>query len=103
VRWGPLKEGDILDRGKLVEVLSAYKFDGVVHFAAHAYVEELVADPQKYPKQRRRNLNLLEAMLEFGLKTIVFSSSCATYGAVDTLPISRTRRRLPSIPTAAPS
>jgi UDP-arabinose 4-epimerase len=99
VRWGPLKEGDILDRQRLVEIFAEYGFDGVVHFAARAYVEESMIDPQKYYRNNvAGTLMLLEVMLEFGLKEIVFSSTCATYGTVGTLPISEDAPQAPINP-----
>lgn len=88
VRWGPLIEGDIGDGGLLRGVLLEHKIDAVIHFAAHCYVGESVVDPRKYFHNNVVNtLTLLDAIVEAGITSIVFSSSCATYGNPDKVPI----------------
>lgn len=89
VRWGPLVEGDLRDR-KLVEAtLEDHRIDAVIHFAALAYVGESVAEPTRYYDVNLGGMTaLLGAMQAVGLDKIVFSSSCATYGTPETLPIS---------------
>ena len=63
VRWGPLEQGDILDRTRLDEVMNRYNPKAVMHFAAFAYVGESVADPGKYYRNNvMGSLTLLEAM-----------------------------------------
>jgi UDP-glucose-4-epimerase GalE len=60
----------------------------VIHFAAFAYVGESVTDPRKYfQNDLAGTLKLLDAMLDCGVKTIVFSSTCATYGVAGQIPI----------------
>jgi len=82
VKWGPLEEGDILDRNCLDEVLEKYKPGAVMHFAAYAYVGESVLDPGKnYRNNVAGSVNLLEALRDHDVKNLVFSSTCATYGA----------------------
>lgn len=82
VRWGPLIEGDIRDGGALDRAFAAQAIDAVIHFAAVAYVGESVSDPGRYYDI---NINgtrtLLDAMLRAGVGSIVFSSTCAVYGA----------------------
>ena len=96
VKWGPLVEGDILDRARLDEVFATYTPEAVIHFAAYAYVGEFVADPGKYYRNNFvGSLTLLEAMRDHGVDKIVFSSSCATYGVPDNLPI---REKTPQSP-----
>ncbi len=81
VRWGPLVEGDILDRPVLDAALREYKPVAVMHFAAFAYVGESVGDPGKYYKNNvGGTLSLLEAMRDGGFDRLIFSSTCATYG-----------------------
>lgn len=81
VQWGPLEVGDINDYERLVSVINEYKPVAVIHFAAFAYVGESVTDPAKYYVNNvSGGLNLLKAMRDNGLKNIIFSSSCATYG-----------------------
>src|SRR3954451_22929316 len=63
-------------------------FDGVLHFAALALVAESVASPERYYRGNVvASLNLLDAMREAGIRRLVFSSTCATYGEPDTVPI----------------
>jgi UDP-arabinose 4-epimerase len=81
VRWGPLEEGDISDHLRLEEVISRYKPQAVIHFAAYAYVGESVREPSKYYRNNVvGSLTLLETLLGCKIKKIVFSSTCATYG-----------------------
>jgi UDP-glucose 4-epimerase len=73
VPTGRLIEGELMDRGKLVESLRTHKIDAVMHFAAFAFVGESVADPAKYYQNNVvASLNLLEAIREAGVAKIVF-------------------------------
>jgi UDP-arabinose 4-epimerase len=102
VKWGPFEKGDILDLGRLSEVISAYRPSAVVHFAAFAYVGESVVDPAKYYRNNViGTLTLLEAMRAHDLAQIVFSSSCATYGIPESLPISEDAPQQPINPYGA--
>ena len=84
VRWGPIEEGDLAEPEFLREVFARHRITAVIHFAAHAYVGESVAQPRKYFRNNvTGTLNLLDAMLDAGVKTIVFSSSCTVYGDGD--------------------
>jgi UDP-arabinose 4-epimerase len=87
VRWGPLIEGDLEDRAAIERVLRDYNIEAVIHFAAYAYVGESMTDPGKYFRNVASTLNLLDAMQATGVNRIVFSSTCATYGVPDTVPI----------------
>jgi UDP-arabinose 4-epimerase len=102
VKWGPFERGDILDRTRVEEVLAKYRPDAVMHFAAFAQVGESVTDPGKYYRNNvAGSLVLLEAMRDFGIPRIVFSSSCATYGLPDRLPISENAPQRPINPYGA--
>lgn len=80
--------GDLANIEQLRLVFSQYPITAVMHFAANAYVSESVVNPQKYYINNVRNtLNLLQVMLEFGVKYFIFSSTCATYGMPVELPI----------------
>lgn len=69
-------------------VIAAEKPDVVMHFAAYAYVGESVQQPLKYYQNNvAATLHLLEAMLAHGVKKFVFSSTCATYGVPEKMPI----------------
>jgi UDP-arabinose 4-epimerase len=99
VRWGPLIEGNIADRAKLSAALDEHRVSAVMHFAAFAYVGESVADPAMYYRNNLGGtLSLLEAMREARIDQIVFSSTCATYGNPDDVPIRETAPQLPVNP-----
>ena len=73
--------GDIGDQALLRKLFSAHDVDSVMHFAAFASVPESVADPQKYYLNNiSASLAMLEVMLEFDVKLMIFSSSAATFG-----------------------
>jgi UDP-arabinose 4-epimerase len=81
VRWGPLEHGDLADYGWLRRVFARHRIDAVMHFAANALVGESTREPRKYFQNNVvGSLVLLDVMREAGVKTIVFSSTCATYG-----------------------
>jgi UDP-glucose-4-epimerase GalE len=81
-----LIEGNIGDGALVRETLKSYEIGAVLHFAASAYVGESVQNPRKYFDNNVANtITLLGAMLDSGVRTIVFSSSCATYGAASGL------------------
>ena len=80
--------GDIGDRPLLDRVFADYAIAAVIHFAAYAYVGESFAEPAKYYRNNvAATLTLLEAMVAASVNRLVFSSTCATYGEPQTLPI----------------
>jgi len=84
----PFEKVDLLDTDALTALFRKYRFDAVIHFAAFAYVGESVEEPAKYYRNNViGTLNLLDAMLDAGVKDIVFSSTCATYGEPKYTPI----------------
>ncbi|MFZ2960726.1 MAG: UDP-glucose 4-epimerase GalE [Candidatus Ozemobacteraceae bacterium] len=88
VKWGPFVEGALEDRVRLDETFRKYRPAAVMHFAAYAFVGESVTDPAKYYRNNVvGSLTLLEAMRDHGVKHLVFSSTCATYGEPQTIPI----------------
>ncbi len=88
VQWGPFIEGDLNDSVLLERVIRDYAVEAVIHFAAYAYVGESMQYPEKYFSNNVVNtLNLLEAMRTCGSRYIVFSSTCATYGLPQRIPI----------------
>jgi UDP-arabinose 4-epimerase len=99
VRWGPLVEGELADRERLRAAIEQYRVAAVMHFAAYAYVGESVADPGLYYRNNLGgSLSLLDAMRECGIGRIVFSSTCATYGIPERMPINETAPQLPINP-----
>jgi UDP-arabinose 4-epimerase len=88
VRWGPLVEGDLADRDRLVAALRAHQVSAVMHFAAFAYVGESVSDPESYYRNNLGgSLTLLSAMRDAQIPALVFSSTCAVYGVPERVPI----------------
>jgi UDP-glucose-4-epimerase GalE len=88
VRWGPLEVGDVSDAARLDAVFARHRIDAVMHFAALAYVGESVGDPALYYRNNvGGTLELLEAMRRAGVRRLVFSSTCATYGVPERMPI----------------
>jgi UDP-glucose 4-epimerase len=91
--------GDTGDRTLVSALFEKHRFDAVVHFAAFAYVGESVTNPLKYYRNNTAEpLALLEVMQEFGCKVFVFSSTCATYGVPQSLPIRETNPQDPINP-----
>ena len=81
-------KGDLLNIEELNKVFAENKIDAVIHFAAFSQVGESVINPQKYYKNNVcGTINLLEAMLNYDVKKIVFSSTAATYGEPTYIPI----------------
>ncbi|MET0793027.1 MAG: UDP-glucose 4-epimerase GalE [Polyangiaceae bacterium] len=101
-KWGPLEQGDILDRAALDRAIEKYRPTACVHFAAFAYVGESVTDPGKYYRNNVvGSLTLLEALRDHGVDQFVFSSTCATYGVPDRVPIDETLTQNPINPYGA--
>jgi len=92
-------EGDISDYKLVVALLKDRKIDVVMHFAAYAYVGESMTNPLKYYQNNVENtITLLRAMIDTDVKKLVFSSSCATYGIPEKLPIIETTIQNPINP-----
>ena len=92
--------GDIADSDKLNRVLG--RVQAVMHFAAHAFVGESVANPRKYFQNNVvGGLSLLDAVVDSPVRKLIFSSTCATYGVPETLPITEKAVRLPVNPYGA--
>ncbi|MBD2385475.1 UDP-glucose 4-epimerase GalE [Cylindrospermum sp. FACHB-282] len=97
-----LIEGDTGDRLLLDDLFKTRKIDAVMHFSAYAYVGESVTDPAKYYRNNVvGTLTLLEAMLAASIKKFVFSSTCATYGVPEFVPIPETHPQNPINPYGA--
>jgi len=102
VKWGPVEEGDIADRLRLDEVIAKYHPVAVMHFAAFAYVGESVQNPGKYYRNNvAGTLTLLEAMRDHGIDSLIFSSTCATYGVPEAVPIREDHPQRPINPYGA--
>ncbi len=91
--------GDLFDRTLLERVLEEKRIEAVMHFAAFAYVGESVQDPAKYYQNNiAATLGLFEAMRARGVKKFVFSSTTATYGQPEKIPIAEDTLQLPINP-----
>ncbi|TVP77718.1 MAG: UDP-glucose 4-epimerase GalE [Puniceicoccaceae bacterium] len=90
---------DLGDPVAVSQILRDESIELVMHFAAFAYVGESVTEPRKYYENNFvATLRLLEAMLDNGVKKFVFSSTCATYGEPQSLPIVETLPQAPINP-----
>ncbi|SKA15113.1 UDP-L-arabinose 4-epimerase [Enhydrobacter aerosaccus] len=99
VRWGPLEHGDINDGAGLSAAIRKHRPEAVINFAALAYVGESNTEPTKYYRSNVGGMiTLLETMRAHDIGTMVFSSSCATYGVPAHLPIVESTRQDPINP-----
>src|SRR4051812_14269068 len=88
VKWSAFERGSLSDAARLSHVFATHRVDAVVHFAASALVGESMTNPTKYFRNNTvATLNLLDAMKDAEVRTIVFSSTCATYGNPVRVPI----------------
>ena len=92
-------EGDLMDVPALTRAMANANAEAVMHFAANALVGESMTNPVKYFRNNvTGGLHLLEAMVQTGVKKIVFSSTCATFGTPDRVPIDETLPQKPINP-----
>lgn len=99
VKWGILEIGDLSDTEKLNKLFETYKIEAVFHFAAYAYVGESVTNPSKYYQNNVANtLQLLDVMVKHQVNYLVFSSTCATYGIPQQVPITEEMEQNPINP-----
>lgn len=95
----PLEQGSTMDRDFLDAVFKKYPIQQVCHFAARCYVGESVENPGLYYRNNVfGTLSLVEAMVAHGVKQIVFSSTCATYGEPEQIPITESNPQQPINP-----
>jgi UDP-glucose 4-epimerase len=81
-------QGDLADRNVLRHALGEAAPDAVMHFAANALVGESMTNPSKYFRNNVSNgINLLDMAVEAGVRKIVFSSTCATFGVPERVPL----------------
>jgi UDP-arabinose 4-epimerase len=99
VQWGPLIKGDILDADALDAAFREHQPDLVGHFAAFAYVEESVRQPELYYHNNCiGSFTLLERMRAAGIGKLIFSSTCASYGVPEHVPIGENHPQWPINP-----
>ena len=94
-----LAVGDLRNAAEIEKVMLEERPDAVIHFAAYALVGESMSDPMMYFKNNvLGGVNLLSAMEKVGCRRIIFSSSCATYGVPESLPIEESMPQRPTNP-----
>lgn len=102
VKWGIFEYGDLRDTTRLEELFNRYEIEAVFHFAAFAYVGESVNNPSKYYNNNvAATINLLDVMVRHNVEYFVFSSTCATYGQPDKMPITEDMPQKPINPYGA--
>jgi UDP-glucose 4-epimerase len=98
----PFIEADVRDSGRLLEVLRSHRIECVLHFAALAYVGESVEKPLLYyDNNTGGTMSLLRAVAQSECRKVVFSSTCATYGEPDKMPIHEDTPQRPINPYGA--
>lgn len=100
--YGELVEGDLADTVLLDDLFAEHSFDGVMHFAACSLVGESVNEPGKYYRNNVANtLSLLDAMVRYGVMHFIFSSTAATFGEPEYVPIDEAHPQRPINPYGA--
>jgi len=99
VKWGPFEKGDIADTERVRAVLERYRPRALMHFAAYAYVKESVEQPLLYYGNNfAGSVALLQTLIDYHAIPVVFSSSCATYGVPEQVPIAEEHPQRPINP-----
>ena len=95
----PFYEGNVGDRELVKRIAGEHDIDACIHFAALAYVGESVSEPALYYENNvAQGLQLLSALVNSGVRRIVFSSTCATYGEPQRIPIDEGHPQQPANP-----
>ena len=99
VKWGEFILGDLRDSQSIQDAMADASFDGVMHFAAYAYVGESIHEPKKYLENNvMGTINLIDAMVNNNIRRLIFSSTCAVYGTPETSPVSESHAIQPESP-----
>jgi UDP-glucose 4-epimerase len=95
----PFYQGDIGDAELLARIAGEHEIESCIHFAAFAYVGESVAEPARYfDNNVSQGIVLLDSLLKAGVRRLVFSSTCASYGEPREIPIAETHPQQPTNP-----
>ena len=95
----PFYQGDIGDQSLLAQIAREHELESCIHFAALAYVGESVEDPKLYFENNvQKGIALIGSLLQANVRRLVFSSTCATYGEPETVPIKEDSRQWPTSP-----
>jgi UDP-glucose-4-epimerase GalE len=93
----PFYEGDVGNRELVKRIVREHSIDACIHFAAFAYVGESVNQPALYYENNvAQGIHLLGTLIETGVRQFVFSSTCATYGEPQRIPISEEHPQMPT-------
>ena len=99
VKWGPFIEGDIADQDLVRVILAEYGIEAVIHLAACASVAESIRQPGLYFNNNVTNsFRLFEVLRESSVRHVIFSSTCATYGVPQHVPITESHPQYPVNP-----
>jgi UDP-glucose 4-epimerase len=95
----PFYQGDVGDQKLIAQIVGEHEIESCIHFAALAYVGESVRQPQLYFENNvQKGISLIGSLLKAGVHRFVFSSTCATYGEQESLPIKEDSRQWPASP-----
>jgi UDP-glucose 4-epimerase len=95
----PFYQGRVGDRALVARIAKEHKLSACIHFAALAYVGESVAEPRKYFENNvEQGVAFMGSLIDAGVRNVVFSSTCATYGEPEKIPISETMPQWPTNP-----
>jgi UDP-glucose 4-epimerase len=95
----PFYRGNVGDRELIATIAAEHDLEACLHFAAFAYVGESVQHPRRYFRNNvEQGVGLLEGLLKAGVRKFVFSSTCATYGEPQTIPMDESHPQLPANP-----
>jgi len=95
----PFYKGNIDDRALVTRLVREHQVDACIHFAAYAYVGESVSQPSLYfDNNVRQGIALVDALKETGVRKLIFSSTCATYGEPQSIPIPESHQQWPANP-----
>jgi UDP-glucose-4-epimerase GalE len=99
IKWGPFVKGDLLNIADIEKAFLDYEISAVMHFAAKAIVSESMKSPNIYYQNNFIGaFNLIESMRKAGVKHFVFSSTCATYGDPEFIPLTESHPLNPISP-----
>ncbi len=99
VKWGEFVEGDLLDKHLLRQTIQKFDIQAVIHFAAYSHVGESMTKPDKYfANNVGGTLSLLDVLKEQEVNNLIFSSTCATYGMPDYMPLDEKHAQNPVNP-----
>jgi UDP-arabinose 4-epimerase len=102
VKWGPLEVGDVLDRDRLMAVLATHRPIAAMHFSGYTSVDESIRHPNIYYRNNvQGSINLFDALCSRHIHRVIFSSTCAIYGASSNEILSEDHPTQPLSPYAA--